>query len=315
MVYKDPEYKQKYNRKYNEKNKEYKRNYNTTYKENLNQYAIDSIISGKILDRNKWNVFCDKIKSKSKKHPYSEELTNDIIFEMMLKGCFYCGDIATGIDRIDSKLNHTSENCVASCWGCNCSKGASDSATFIRKAYYRARGEYIDDIDDIWFVLKNKPSLWQYKKNSENKGVPFDLSKEYFDILTKSDCMYCNRSPSTWFGIDRVIPSRGYVIGNVVSCCYDCNLDKLEDDVDIIILRNRQIAYRVDVGELTIEDCERVVIHQGSHPSSKKVCAYGKVYESMAEASVALGKSSTYVSLCIRYGRHSNDIFMIDDDV
>ena len=79
MVYKDPEYKQKYNRKYNEKNKEYKRNYNTTYKENLNQYAIDSIISGKILDRNKWNVFCDKIKSKSKKHPYSEELTNDII--------------------------------------------------------------------------------------------------------------------------------------------------------------------------------------------------------------------------------------------
>jgi hypothetical protein len=287
--------------------------YQTKYKADLKQHAIESIKSGKIIEQKKWDVWCKqiKIKVKNKKNPYSDEFTNDIIFNMMTKGCFYCGDVATSIDRIDSKLDHTPDNCVASCWGCNWSKGAADPSTFIRKAYYHTNGEYVDDITDIWFVIKNQPSMKDYKRNAEKKGVLFELNKEDWCSLIKGDCEYCKRTPSKWFGIDRVIPSLGYVIGNVVSCCYDCNLDKYECDVETTKKRNGRIADRVVAGELVIKECEKTILHKGANKRSKRVCAYGNIYESKTDASRALGKSDTYVSQCITNDWHAKDIFEV----
>lgn len=292
------------------KRKEYK----VTYNIDLKQHAIDSVKSGEIINQNKWNMWCKKIKSGVKNHPYTDEFTNDTIFEMMTGGCFYCGDAAMTIDRIDSTRDHTPDNCVASCWGCNCSKGAADSATFIRKAYYRARGKYIDGVVDIWFVYKNKPRIDKYKRNAEQKGVMFDLSKEEWDTLVAGNCEYCKRSPTAWFGIDRTIPSEGYVLGNVVPCCFDCNIDKHENDVETMMKRNERISCRVDAGDIVIDKCDTVIIHCGTNKFSKKIYAYGKVYESKNDASRALGKNDNYVRKCIKYGRHSNDIFEITED-
>jgi hypothetical protein len=101
-----------------------------------------------------------------------------------------------------------------------------------------------------------------YKERAKKKKVPFDLSKEDFDVLTKGECAYCHRSPDTWFGIDRVVPILGYVLGNVISCCCDCNTDKFEDDVDTMSARNERIVFRVDAGELVIDDCEKVILHR-----------------------------------------------------
>ena len=62
--------------------------------EGLKQHVILSIIDGNIIDQYKWNVWCNKLKScAKKKHPYSEDFTNERIFEMMKTGCYYCGDI------------------------------------------------------------------------------------------------------------------------------------------------------------------------------------------------------------------------------
>ena len=230
---------------------------------------------------------------------------------MLNKGCFYCGEIAITIDRIDSTIDHTPENCVASCWGCNNSKGAADPATFIRKAYYRVRSEYVDYDIDIWSIIAQKPSLWHYKNRAKKKKIPFDLTKEDFDVLIRDACKYCQRSPTTWFGIDRVVPSLGYVLENVVSCCFDCNVDKLEDDIDTMMARNERIANRVDAGELVITSGPKVTLHKGVQKTSKKVCAYGIVYTSKREASRAIGKGHSYVTNCIRDGTHSNDIFVI----
>jgi 5-methylcytosine-specific restriction endonuclease McrA len=230
---------------------------------------------------------------------------------MLTNGCFYCGSIATTIDRIDSTLNHDIENCVASCLGCNNSKGTADPATFVRKAYYRARGEYLDDISNIWFVYKQKPRVDMYKKRAEKKGVPFGLTNEEFGDLLKSDCWYCKRTPDKWFGVDKVVPSLGYVIGNVVSCCWDCNLDKHEDDVDTMSSQNERVADRVDTGELDISVYEKMSLHKGTCKTSKKVCAYGNIYPSKIEAYRAIGKCDNYVRECIKYGRYSDEIFEI----
>ena len=251
-------------REYYEKNKEKQKESVIKYREDRKQCVVDFIQTHEILDKEKWDVWCNEIKrcAKKNKKPYSVDFTNDIIFDLMGQGCFYCGQLATTIDRLDSKLDHTPGNCVASCHGCNMSKGAADPSTFIRKAYYRARERYCDDDTDIWFTNKTKPSMYNYKRRAEKKGVPFDLTVGCFNILIKGDCRYCHRTPTTWFGIDRQIPSIGYVSGNVVSCCFDCNIDKLEDDVDTMVMRNERIAERVDTGVLTVGDCEKTILHK-----------------------------------------------------
>ena len=303
MVY-VPDYQKEYQKKYREKNPEYYKNHCA----NLKQHAYNYIESGKIIDTRKWDHWCYKIKSSAKtnNHPYSNNFTNDIMFEMMIKGCFYCGDIAMTIDRIDSKLGHIPENCVGSCNDCNISKGASDPSTFVKKAYYRARGEYYDDDTDIWYVHKNKPYMSSYKR----KKVPFDLTKNNWEKLIKGDCEYCHRSPITWFGVDRIVPSRGYIDGNVISCCWDCNNDKFKSDVEMMRARNERIARRVDNGEFVIGEHQKVILHRGTRLSTA-VCVHGKVYENMAMASDAYGMSKSYVSQSILSDRYPDDIFVI----
>jgi len=283
MVY-DPEYQKKYREKNREKKKEYNEKNKENFKEQdrkrqeirreyLKRHAFDSITAGSIIVQHKWDLWCNQIKcvatTRKRPCPYSDDFTNDIMFKMMLQGCFYCGDIATTIDRIDSNIDHTVANCIGCCLGCNKSKGVSDPYTFIKKAYYRVRGEYHDEDTDIWFVHKNKPSMCDYKRHSEKKGTPFELTIEDWESLIAGKCEYCKRDPTTWFGVDRVVPSEGYVLDNVVSCCFDCNLDKLEDDIETMSARNERIAKRVDDGELTIAECDKVILRHGGKSGKK----------------------------------------------
>jgi hypothetical protein len=291
-----------------------KKESNEKYRKDLKQHAIDSVTIGKIIVPQKWDVWCSTLKSKAKKYPYSADFTNDVLFAMMTRGCFYCGDIAIGIDRIDSTVGHTPGNCVASCWGCNSSKGAADPAIFARKAYYRARGYYFDHMSDIWFSNKQKPSIACYKRNADKQEIPFDLSKEEWDVLTKGVCEYCHRTPTMRFGIDRVIPSNGYVLKNTVSCCFDCNLDKLDGDVVAMKKRNVRIADRMDAGKLIVQESDRVILHKGTCKTSKKVCVHGKVYSSMKDASRAIGRRDGYVCSSIKKGTCPNAIFEIADN-
>jgi hypothetical protein len=77
-----------------------------------------------------------------------------------------------------------------------------------------------------------------YKNNSKSKNQKWELSDEQFDKLTRGNCHYCGIIPSTtvtkkrhhgsftYNGIDRIDSATGYVEGNVLSCCKDCNYAK-----------------------------------------------------------------------------------------
>ena len=67
----------------------------------------------------------------------------------------------------------------------------------------------------------------------------FELTKEDFRALTKSNCYYCGQPPSQivkagngvngeylYSGIDRVNNDLGYAISNVRPCCKQCNIAK-----------------------------------------------------------------------------------------
>lgn len=81
-----------------------------------------------------------------------------------------------------------------------------------------------------------------YKRGATLRGYDFKITKEMFRELTKGKCFYCGVEPSTYLysqrqnggytynGIDRVDNNKGYVIGNVVSCCKKCNFAKKSMD-------------------------------------------------------------------------------------
>ena len=140
------------------------------------------------------------------------------------------------------------------------------------------------------------------------------MSKNDFEDLIEGICEYCHRKPIKWFGIDRIIPSKGYVIGNVASCCFDCNVDKFKGDVDSMSRRNERIARRIDNGDFVIEDCVKVILNKGINKTSKKVCAFGNVYAGKREASRMLEKGSNYITECINKRIHADEIFDISNE-
>jgi hypothetical protein len=47
------------------------------------------------------------------------ELTTQEYIDLIKHPCFYCGDISTGLDRLDNLENYTFDNCVSCCTVCN----------------------------------------------------------------------------------------------------------------------------------------------------------------------------------------------------
>jgi hypothetical protein len=85
-----------------------------------------------------------------------------------------------------------------------------------------------------------------YKKTCAlNRGYDFLLTKEEFISITQQNCFYCTKEPNQikkskvsyykYNGIDRVDNSKGYINGNVVSCCKECNSLKSGITKDILV--------------------------------------------------------------------------------
>lgn len=77
-----------------------------------------------------------------------------------------------------------------------------------------------------------------YRVSARERGHAFSLTKEQFLDLVKGNCRYCGLEPrqrrwgktmygqAIYNGIDRVDNTLGYVDGNCVSCCRQCNVAK-----------------------------------------------------------------------------------------
>ena len=81
----------------------------------------------------------------------------------------------------------------------------------------------------------------QYKYNATHLGRVFELTKDEFKRITSSNCYYCGIEPRQtnkephfngvypYNGIDRVDPTKGYILENTVPCCKRCN--RAKDDM------------------------------------------------------------------------------------
>lgn len=75
-------------------------------------------------------------------------------------------------------------------------------------------------------------------------------------MLTKMQCEYCGAEPSQiitgsrhrgnyiYNGIDRIDNKLGYIKGNVVPCCWQCNKSKADMSRDMFITWAKNVAAR-----------------------------------------------------------------------
>ncbi len=91
----------------------------------------------------------------------------------------------------------------------------------------------------IWDKQAVNQILTTYKNSAKIRKLEFNLSYERFRSLISGSCKYCGTSNSNerkinrivpqilrYNGIDRVDNQKGYIEGNVVSCCKTCNFMK-----------------------------------------------------------------------------------------
>lgn len=94
-----------------------------------------------------------------------------------------------------------------------------------------------------------------YKHNAKKRKHSFELDRKSFIALTKQDCHYCGCPPypthskslrgEPFTGIDRVDNNLGYVLGNVVPCCYVCNIMKNDLDEENFLTHLQRILDNV----------------------------------------------------------------------
>ena len=61
-----------------------------------------------------------------------------------------------------------------------------------------------------------------YRGVAKRRKYEFKLTKEEFLSFWQKLCYYCGNKIKT-IGLDRIDNSKGYIVGNVVSCCQRCN--------------------------------------------------------------------------------------------
>jgi hypothetical protein len=155
-------------------------------------------------------------------------------FDMFQQPCYYCAEPSsptylTGIDRKNNDLGYTTDNTVPCCSHCNRTKICLTETEFIKVRCHIASFNRLYDGSLYPHVFRRAAAtvsqqLWSYKYHAKKRGGT-DLHPSVFAQMLAAPCTYCGLPTAN--GIDRVDSKCGYVRGNVVPCCYTCNILKL----------------------------------------------------------------------------------------
>jgi hypothetical protein len=98
--------------------------------------------------------------------------------------------------------------------------------------------------------------FYTYNFHAKRRGLSFQLTKEEFKKLIKSNCYYCGVEPSqilvrgndslVYNGIDRLESNVGYTMDNVIPCCKMCNYMKRDYSYQTFMSQIYKIYKHVD---------------------------------------------------------------------
>ena len=173
-------------------------------------------------------------------------LTLEEFQAFVIQPCHYCGahvqNESIGIDRIDSTLGYTTNNCVPCCEICNTMKFIYCKEFFLEKCRYMTVGKFPSDFHTTWKeYYVSRPAVYsQYKNGANQRNLPFAITREEWSAILSQPCYICEYTGN--IGIDRIDSSKGYTIDNCKPCCSSCNYMKLDLPLSIILDKANQIT-------------------------------------------------------------------------
>jgi hypothetical protein len=111
-----------------------------------------------------------------------------------------------------------------------------------------------------------------YRINARKRNLAFEMTIDEFKELTSSRCYYCDAEPQNtsesgglrteaarehsryiYSGVDRVDNELGYIIGNCVPCCKDCNKAKMDRPLaEYLAWLKKTTNHLVELGKLSL---------------------------------------------------------------
>jgi hypothetical protein len=163
------------------------------------------------------------------------------------------------------------------------------------RAHYAKHREQILTKNKKWRRQSLKGQYMDCRRGALIRNLEFSLSLEDFAVYKRMPCFYCGDPGKV--GIDRIDNSKGYVWGNMVSCCFECNRMKGQLTLDQFASRCETVARRLQLkgaemsnpnqfqqGDVLLRKID--AIPKGAEPASGRVLAEGEAtgHKHVAEA-------------------------------
>ena len=177
------------------------------------------------------------------------EISQEEFNKIVKEPCHYCNIIQergfNGVDRLDSNIGYVLDNCVSCCKICNYMKCSLPVDVFLKRIEHiltyngKIEGRYFPEE----FCDTDAASYTQYKTRAFNKSLLFELTKDEYVELIKSNCYLCGRKSYEKYknGVDRINNNLGYIMSNVKSCCGSCNHIKKDLELDKLFSKFTEI--------------------------------------------------------------------------
>lgn len=208
------------------------------------------------------------------------QLTYEDFKAIAYQPCYYCNDMESkgfnGIDRKDSKLGYGLENCVSCCRTCNYMKGSCDLNVFVGRVHHILGYHSLVDSSTLHNELfkdhKSNKTYKSYRKSAIKRDKKWNLSSKDFKEEILKPCSICGKENSDTHhnGIDRIDNSEGYIIGNIQSCCGECNYMKKDLDMSSLVTKLLDIYDCHPIFEINQENSnENASIVPNTHKKTK----------------------------------------------
>jgi hypothetical protein len=173
-------------------------------------------------------------KSSASNRKIKWNLTDEEAKEYFKNKCHYCNKLGgyNGIDRIDSKKDYSKENCVSCCKFCNIMKHNYDLQKFLEMITYLLSinlqiEKKINNDYKKHFICGENSKYPKFIYEAKKRKINCEVSKETYKNVIQQNCHYCKIGfVNGCRGIDRINSKIGYICGNIVPCCYTCNIMK-----------------------------------------------------------------------------------------
>ncbi len=136
-----------------------------------------------------------------------------------MRECISCHDILEDSNFHFRRDSHTFRTSCRSCENKRKQIQRSDTGKENRykRELQRAKEQRLDKKHRGKFIVEDSRSI------DRRKGLMNNISRDFVDDIIENGCSYCGDTTTT-MTLDRIDNDIGHMVGNVVSCCYRCNI-------------------------------------------------------------------------------------------